>query len=734
MPGRTIADNVALVRDVLALSGQLGIDTGLIFLDQEKAFDRVEHQYLWKALEAFQFNHGFIAKVRVLYQNIESVLKVNGGLSAPFKACRGIRQGCALSGMLYSLAIEPLLHRIRTAITGFKIPGCPAFVKLSAYADDLAVMISGQKDVDVLTTMVNDFKVLSSAKINWSKSEALLVGGWRGGQPTLPGELQWTCGGIKYLGIFLGDDDMVKKNWEGVLEMVEGRLRKWKWLLPQMSYRGRTLVINNLVASALWHRLACVDPPSGLLAKVQSVLVEFFWDRLHWVPQNVLYMPKEEGGQGLVHLGSRGAAFRLQFIQRLLYGPANLVWRPLACAILQRAGGLGLDASIFLMDYKGPTLSGLPVFYNGLLRAWSFLKRCRAGSATSTFWLLEEPLVYGSRLDVCCEALPQLTELLCASKTVKLRQAVGTAGRELDQVGDFGTRLRVRSGRYTSKVLLGWRQALTDVERQLLRDCGPNLGQHNTGDPFPRLLVSPRFSAHQGSLLEHRSMDNVALDVAHGKTLYNMVVKVVHEKKLISLTDTPWRSYLGLMEEEKPQWRALYKPPLAKRVGDLQWRVLHGIIAVNSFISVMNPAVSHHCPFCIERETVFHCFSVCVRLRPLFAFLGRLFRSMGETFSKKVFILGFPYSCRQRAKSQLINFVLGQAKMAIYLSRKTMVERGDAQDTVAMVRGMIKARVMVEFRYYKAMRTLEVFKSVWGHRGAVCSVEEGELLFAEGIG
>uniref|UniRef100_A0A0E9UYQ4 Uncharacterized protein n=1 Tax=Anguilla anguilla TaxID=7936 RepID=A0A0E9UYQ4_ANGAN len=72
--------------------------------------------------------------------------------------------------------------------------------------------------------------------------------------------------------------------------------------------------------------------------------------------------------------------------------------------------------------------------------------------------------------------------------------------------------------------------------------------------------------------------------------------------------------------------------------------------------------------------------------------------------------------------------------MAIYLSRKTMVERGDAQDTVAVVRGMIKARVMVEFRYYKAMRTLEVFKSVWGYRGAVCSVEEGELLFAEGIG
>lgn len=53
-----------------------------------------------------------------------------------------------------------------------------------------------------------------------------------------------------------------KKNWEGSLEKVQGRLEKWRWLLPKLSYRGRTLIINNLVASALWHQLACVDPPA----------------------------------------------------------------------------------------------------------------------------------------------------------------------------------------------------------------------------------------------------------------------------------------------------------------------------------------------------------------------------------------------------------------------------------------------------------------------------------------
>ena len=136
-----------------------------------------------------------------------------------------------------------------------------------------------------------------------------------------------------------------------MLEKIKGRLQKWKWLLPKLSYRGRTLIINNLVGSSLWHKLACVDPPLGLLPKLQAEMVNFFWDNLHWTPQSVLFLPRDEGGQGLVNLVSRGATFRLQFIQRLLMGPQNLVWRPLAQTILAGVNGMGLHAVLFLMDY-----------------------------------------------------------------------------------------------------------------------------------------------------------------------------------------------------------------------------------------------------------------------------------------------------------------------------------------------------------------------------------------------
>ncbi len=76
-------------------------------------------------------------------------------------------------------------------------------------------------------------------------------------------------------------------------------------------FRGRVIIINNLVASVLWHRLACVDPPNGLLSKIQAILVDFFWGTFHWIPQSVLFLPREEGGQDLFTFQAGGQLFDL---------------------------------------------------------------------------------------------------------------------------------------------------------------------------------------------------------------------------------------------------------------------------------------------------------------------------------------------------------------------------------------------------------------------------------------
>ena len=50
----------------------------------------------------------------------------------------------------------------------------------------------------------------------------------------------------------------MEKHWNGVVDMVEGRMRRWHWLLSRMSYRGQSIIVNNVVASALRHRFSCL--------------------------------------------------------------------------------------------------------------------------------------------------------------------------------------------------------------------------------------------------------------------------------------------------------------------------------------------------------------------------------------------------------------------------------------------------------------------------------------------
>lgn len=227
-------------------------------------------------------------------------------------------------------------------------------------------MVNGQQDISILESVVKEFGVISAAKVNWEKSDAVAVGKWEQGLLSLPGEMTRKKGGIKYLGVYLGDETSQKENWHGLVEKMEGRLAKWKWIHSQLSFRERVLIVNNLVVSALCHKLACVDPPVGLLPRLQVILVNFFWDRLHWVPRSMLFLPKEEGGQGLVHLASRMATFQLQFVQRFLTSSTNLVWRNMAKMILQKVDGLGLGRALFLVDPTKLCLNGLPLFYRGL--------------------------------------------------------------------------------------------------------------------------------------------------------------------------------------------------------------------------------------------------------------------------------------------------------------------------------------------------------------------------------
>ncbi len=72
----------------------------------------------------------------------------------------------------------PLLNTLRIDMCGLQILHCVEAVKLSAYADDVVVLISNQNDVNLMLQTLEDFRNVS-AKVNRQKSEAIIVGSWQ---------------------------------------------------------------------------------------------------------------------------------------------------------------------------------------------------------------------------------------------------------------------------------------------------------------------------------------------------------------------------------------------------------------------------------------------------------------------------------------------------------------------------------------------------------------------------
>ncbi|KAK3529400.1 hypothetical protein QTP70_031142, partial [Hemibagrus guttatus] len=262
---------------------------------------------------------------------------------------------------------------------------------------------------------------------------------------------------------------------------------------------------------------------------------------------------KEEGGQGVVQLSSRAAAFRLQFIQRLLTGPRDLVWRAAASGLLHTVKGLGLDRALFLMDTKKLDISGFPMFYRGLFKIWNVFKKQNKG-CRSVHWLLEEPLVYGGRLDISGVTVPALSRTFVSSGIVTLRELVNVAGSDLSRAEDLAARMGLRSRRVVNQLLHRWRSALISEERVQLMDY-----QHTETGPaedesFPRLNIAPDLDGCAGPLLECRSKGEMDFGSVSGKLLYRARVKVLNKKKLSGRVDTPWRNVLGFNDDVKPEW------------------------------------------------------------------------------------------------------------------------------------------------------------------------------------
>ena len=171
---RQSLDNVTRLLSLIHLAQKRQERSLAITLDAEKAFDRLEWDFLFKVLEKYGLGSSFISWIKILNTAPRAKVVTNNQISTPFYLTRSARQGCPLSPALFILAIEPLAELIRNDpdISGFTVN--QEEYKINLFADDVLIYLTNPfHSLHKLLFRLEEYRRISGYKINWDKSEIL---------------------------------------------------------------------------------------------------------------------------------------------------------------------------------------------------------------------------------------------------------------------------------------------------------------------------------------------------------------------------------------------------------------------------------------------------------------------------------------------------------------------------------------------------------------------------------
>jgi ribonuclease HI/exonuclease III len=160
--GRRMANHLYALNKVFYDNWSANDEYYVLFTDNAKAFDSIQHDFLFKTLIAQNFPTWFVQTVKNLLSDVFTSPVLDPNTSVPIT--RGVKQGCPLSPILFVLIYDPLIRSLKEN---------PDLTPLAA-ADDLAIGANNlQNLLNDAIPKIDDFCLASGMGINRNKTELL---------------------------------------------------------------------------------------------------------------------------------------------------------------------------------------------------------------------------------------------------------------------------------------------------------------------------------------------------------------------------------------------------------------------------------------------------------------------------------------------------------------------------------------------------------------------------------
>lgn len=317
VPGCSITDQIRLTQMIMEYAEVEEINGVIVALDQEKAYDKIEHEYLWKVLRKFDIPESFIKTVQSLYHRAKTSVKINGEISSKYKVTRGVRQGDPLSCLLFNIAIEPLAEMLRkSGLTGFKAKEMAYHIVVTMFMDNTTVYLTENDNYTTLTDILQLWCTVSGAKFNSSKTEIIPIGTKEyrehilttrkisKAQECIPENIDLAKEGkaTRILGAWIGNCTDEQAIWSPILDKIENSLQRWEKWHPTIE--GCKIIIQCTIGEMSQY----LTTTQGMPKDIEDLLVkrtrEFAWDSgsHNAVSMDILYSPVNKGRKNILNL------------------------------------------------------------------------------------------------------------------------------------------------------------------------------------------------------------------------------------------------------------------------------------------------------------------------------------------------------------------------------------------------------------------------------------------------
>jgi hypothetical protein len=372
VPGRDIRDNILLIQAIIEDAMEENTNTALLFVDWEKAFDRLSHQAMHKVLKELEFPDCFKNAILAIYRKCRARVNINDNLTAPFQIRSGVKQGCPLSPLLFILVNEILHCSILNdpEIKGYKI-NKETHVPNSGYADDTVAIVTNEKEAERVMKHIKKFCQATAAKINIQKSSVMLTGRWnkRNYVPKAFENVERidVHKGERYLGLRVGHKLDRTAEWNRIINGIRWSLKKWGH--EKLSLMAKATIVNSLALSKLWFIASIIPIPNEVNNTVTELVRNFTKgkNRRNILPIATLMRPKSLGGIGIHSPQVKSMGLLTKWISRYKNLKDDGPWKNL----LQKYIKKEIDINClhpFLQDKFKPFT---PSIFTPIIQAWN---------------------------------------------------------------------------------------------------------------------------------------------------------------------------------------------------------------------------------------------------------------------------------------------------------------------------------------------------------------------------